>query len=84
MQCSSRLTTTKKGGFHMTNAEENRKILKGSLDYTICKRTVFVSGIVIVAMTMVLFLLSWAVQSFRLMLILIPVALFCIPVLRVP
>lgn len=65
----------------MTNAEENRKILKGSLDYTICKRTVFISGIVIVAMTMVLILLSWAVQSFRLMLILIPAALFCIPIM---
>lgn len=59
--------------------EENEKILQGSLDYRICKKTALASVILLVGAAVVLILLSFAVHSFRLLLALFPVALFCIP-----
>ena len=63
----------------MTNTEENEKRLRGSLDYAICKKAVLASSIILAAVAVVLILLSWAVHSFRVMLVLIPIALFLRP-----
>ena len=63
----------------MTNTEENEKRLRGSLDYAICKKAALASSIILAAVAVVLILLSWAVHSFRVMLVLIPIALFCVP-----
>ena len=63
----------------MSKADENKALLRTSLDYTVCKRELIGCGLLLAVLACFLTLISLLVQSFRLLLLLIPVAAFCVP-----